>query len=200
MVVLNVDQGSDAWLRARLGIPTASNFKRILTATGRLSTSSAQYMDELLAEWRTGAARRVEPSQWMQRGIEMEPEARACYASLTDASVTQVGLVYGDARKLIAASPDGMVGAQGLLEIKCPMPATHTAYLRAGELPPAYIPQVQGQLWVTKRKWCDFFSYHPGFAEHEQLLVRVVRDEHYIEKLGAAVERFVFTLLQRRQA
>ena len=198
MVVLTIDQGSEAWRRARLGIPTASNFKRILTASGALSTSSALYRDELLAEWRAGVARVSDTSQWMRRGIEMEPEARLCYASRTGTAVTQVGLVYRDERRLIAASPDGLAGAHGLLEIKCPKAETHEAYLRTGELPSAYIPQVQGQLWVTRRKWCDFFSYHPDFAE--QLLVRVTRDEPYIEKLCAAVEGFVSTLLQRRQA
>ena len=196
MLILKVEQGSEAWRRARLGIPTASNFKRILTASGTLSTSSVSYRDELLAEWRTGAARLDEANQWMRRGIEMEPEARACYTSQTGSAVTQIGLAYSDARKLIAASPDGLVGADGLLEIKCPMPATHEAYLRSGELPSTYIPQVQGQLWVTRRKWCDFFSYHPDFAE--QVLVRVARDEPYIKKLCAAVEGFVLTLLQKR--
>ena len=197
MVVLNIAQGSEAWMRARLGIPTASNFKRIITGTGAPSGCAAQYMNELLAEWRTGKRRETESSHWMRRGIAMEPEARACYAAQTGAPVAQVGLVYRNEARLIAASPDGLVGEDGLLEIKCPNPTAHMAYLRAAKMPAAHIPQVQGQLWVTNRKWCDFFSYHPDFTE--QLLLRVHRDEHYIQQLGGAVEAFVSAMLARRR-
>ncbi len=199
MIVLNVEQGSEAWLRARLGIPTASNFKRIITPSGTLSGSALRYMDDLVAEWQTGqpgAGCAPETSEWMRRGIELEPEARCCYAAQTGAAVAQVGLVYRDDKRLIAASPDGLVGAEGLLEIKCPKPVTHETYLRAGNLPPRYAPQVQGQLWVTGRQWCDFFSYDPDAAR--QFLIRVWRDEPYIEKLCAALEGFVAGLLERR--
>ena len=197
MVVLNMEQGSAAWTRARLGIPTASNFKRIMTATGTLSNASVQYMNELINEWRTAKKPASGATEWMRRGLEMEPEARAFYARRSGVSVAEVGLVYRDERRLIAASPDGMVGDDGLLEIKCPKHSTHEAYLRAGKIPPAYIPQVQGQLWVTNRKWCDFFSYHPDFPE--QLLLRVARDERYIKELCAAVEGFVSVMLERRR-
>lgn len=196
MLVLKIEQGSEAWARARLGIPTASNFKRIITAAGAPSGSAAQYTRALVAEWQTGERREVKSSEWMRRGIEMEPEARSFYASQTGTAVAQVGLVYRDETRLIAASPDGLVGEDGLLEIKCPKPTTHEAYLRTGKIPPAYIPQVQGQLWVTNRKWCDFFSYHPDFTH--QLLVRVQRDERYIKKLCRAVEDFVSAMLEKR--
>ncbi len=202
MIVLDVQQGSAQWRAARMGIPTASNFKRILTASGKLSNASAGYMDELLYEWRIGKIPMIEKTGWMRRGIELEPEARLYYASTTGAEVAQVGLVYRDQRQLIAASPDGLVGENGLLEIKCPKLSTHMAYLRDGKVPPAYIPQMQGQMWVTNREWCDFFSYHPDILGPDvpgQFLVRIDRDEAYIQKLGAAVDDFVSTMMDKRK-
>ena len=196
MITLAVEQGSEAWIQARLGIPTASNFRRIITASGVLSRSSVGYMNELLTEWQSGTRQVIYTSKWMQRGIEMEAEARSSYALRTNTKVAQVGLVYRDKNRLIAASPDGLVNQDGLLEIKCPQPARHETYLYHGKVPTIYIPQVQGQLWVTKRKWCDFFSYHPDFAN--QLLVRVTRDECYIDKLRLAVESFVSSMLKKR--
>lgn len=192
---LDVEQGSEAWFEARRGIPTASNFKRILTAGGRRSDSAPQYLRELVREYHNGRAP-PETNQWMARGIELEPEARAVYAEITGASVAQTGLVYLDDARLVAASPDGLIGAHGLLEIKCPMTETHLNYLDSARVPAAHVPQVQGQLWVTGRQWCDFFSYHPGCAP---CLIRVHRDEAYIGKLRAAVLMFVDALLVARQ-
>ncbi len=197
-LILDVAQGSKAWHAARLGIPTASNFNRIVTGAGYFSAASARYMDDLMEEWRSRERRQFEATFWMQRGLEMEPQARAAYAVQTGHAVAEVGLVYLNAQRLVAASPDGMVGDDGLLEIKCPMPAIHAAHVRGAKLPGPYIPQVQGQLWVSQRKWCDFFSYHPDSAE--QLLLRVYRDEPYIEKLRCAVGLFVHKMLEQRRA
>lgn len=191
---LDVEQGSDAWFEARRGIPTASNFKRILTAGGRRSDSAPQYLRELLREHHNGR-RPPEVNHWMTRGIELEPEARMVYEELAGVTVAQTGLVYLDDARMVAASPDGLVGAHGLLEIKCPMLDTHMAYLESARVPAAHVPQVQGQLWVTGRRWCDFFSYHPDLPP---LLIRVRRDEDYIAKLRAAVLLFVDTLLAAR--
>lgn len=192
---LDVEQGSDAWFEARRGIPTASNFKRILTAGGRRSDSAPQYLRELLREYHNGRAP-PEVNQWMARGIELEPQARAVYESITDTAVAQTGLVYLDHARMVAASPDGLIGAHGLLEIKCPMLDTHLGYLESERVPAAHVPQVQGQLWVTGRRWCDFFSYHP---DCEPRLIRVARDEEYIAKLRDAVQLFVKALLAARR-
>ena len=151
MITLAVEQGSEAWIQARLGIPTASNFRRIITASGVLSRSSVGYMNELLAEWQSGTRQVIYTSKWMQRGIEMEAEARSSYALRTNTKVAQVGLVYRDKNRLIAASPDGLVNQDGLLEIKCPQPAKHETYLYHGKVPTIYIPQVQGQLRLCKK-------------------------------------------------
>lgn len=195
-VQLDVVQGSAAWFEARRGIPTASCFKRILTASGRRSDSAPQYLHELVCEYHNGGGRRPESSSWMVRGIELEPEARSAYQAHTGAAVTETGLVYLNHERLVAASPDGLVGAEGLLEIKCPMEHTHRDYLRSEQLPPPHVPQVQGQLWITGRRWCDFFSYHP---DYEARLIRVFRDEAYIGKLRAAVTAFVDDLLAARR-
>jgi len=192
---LDVAQGSEAWFEARRGIPTASNFKRILTATGRRSDSAPQYLRELMHEYHNGRGA-PEGNQWMARGIELEPQARAEYEAVTATAVAQTGLVYLDDARMVAASPDGLIGADGLLEIKCPMLETHLAYLEAARVPAAHVPQVQGQLWVTGRAWCDFFSYHPDYPPR---LIRAHRDEAYIAKLRAAVLVFVDALLAARR-
>jgi len=196
-VLVEVEQRSDEWQKLRVGIPTASCFDKIITpATGRASASAVAYRRELLAEWLMGQPVSVKESNWMQRGTELEPEARAFYEFEADAEVTEAGFVFLDERRQIGCSPDGLVGDDGLIEIKCPAPNTHVGYLIDAKLPTAYIPQVQGALWVTGRKWCDFVSYHP---EMESLIVRVRRDEPYIAKMATLIEAFVATMLEERE-
>jgi len=196
-VLVEVEQRSDEWQKLRCGVATASCFDRIITpATGKPSASAVAYRRELLAEWLTGQPVSIKESGWMQRGTEMEPEARAFYEFEADAEVTEAGFVFLDERRLIGCSPDGLVGDDGLVEIKCPAPHTHVGYLIDAKLPTAYIPQVQGALWVTGRRWCDFISYHP---EMEPLIVRVKRDEGYIAKMAMLIEAFVATMLEERQ-
>jgi len=196
-VLVEVQQRSDAWQKLRVGIPTASCFDKIITpATGMASASAVAYRRELLAEWLMGEPVSIKESGWMQRGTEMEPEARAFYEFEADAEVTETGFVFLDERRLIGCSPDGLVGDDGLVEIKCPAPHTHVGYLIDSRLPTAYIPQVQGALWVTGRQWCDFVSYSDTM---ESLIVRVNRDESYIAKMATLIEAFVATMLQERQ-
>ena len=196
-VLVEVEQRSDAWQKLRVGIPTASCFDKIITpATGRASASAVAYRRELLAEWLMGEPVSIKESGWMQRGTEMEPDARAFYEFGADAEVTEAGFVFLDERRLIGCSPDGLVGDDGLVEIKCPAPHTHVGYLIDSRLPTAYIPQVQGALWVTGRQWCDFVSYSDTM---ESLIVRVNRDESYIAKMATLIEAFVATMLEERQ-
>ena len=196
-IVMDIEQRSAEWIKCRIGIPTASCFDRIITpATGMASASAVAYRRELLAEWLMGEPVSIKESGWMQRGTEMEPEARAFYEFEADAEVTEAGFVFLDERRQIGCSPDGLVGDDGLIEIKCPAPNTHVGYLIDAKLPTAYIPQVQGALWVTGRKWCDFVSYHP---EMESLIVRVRRDEPYIAKMATLIEAFVATMLDERE-
>ena len=149
-------QGSKDWFTARMGIPTASEFDKILTPkTLTLSTQHRDYLCRLLAEWALGTPFEVETKVWaMDRGIELEAEAVQCYEFLTGVQTTDDGKV--------GASPDRFAGDEGLVEIKCPFPHTHISYLLADAVPTDYLLQLQGQLYVTEKKWVDFFSYYPG--------------------------------------
>ena len=187
MRVSDAIQGSDEWLESRLGRPTASNFGRLITPTGKASTSAQGYIDELVAQRITGEIPEFFKSAAMERGNELEPAAKALYEFTNDIEVKEVGLCLHD-RYECGASPDGLVGDDGGLEIKSPLPHTHVSYLRDGGIPAKYIPQVQGCLWITEREWWDFMSYHPSM---EDLIVRVYRDNAYITKLAEQVIRAV---------
>lgn len=185
MKIINVDQRSPEWYAARLGVPSASNFAKVITPGGKKSTQVESYLNRLVADIVTGKSDQQEPNEAMQRGTELEPEARAYY-ELIMGPVEEVGFcIHHDG---FGCSPDGMVGDEGLLEIKCPLAHTQVEYLRECTIPSIYIPQVQGQLLVTGRKWCDFLSYHPDM---KPLLVRVERDEAFIATLHEALKDLV---------
>ena len=185
MRVIHCEQGTPEWHGCRAGIPTASSFDKILTGTGKPSTQADGYINQLLCEVMAGASEGIEPTDWMLRGIEMEAEARAFYELESGADVEQVGFIVGDG---CGCSPDGVIGDDGLIEIKCPNPTTHVGYLRAGKVPTGYVPQIQGQLWVCERDWCDFLSYCPGLPP---MLIRCERDEDYIGKLAERMKWFL---------
>ncbi len=190
MIVHDVIQGTQEWLALRAGIPTASCFDKILTPTGKASTQAIKYMHQLLAERMMGHPVTEFVSTWMDRGQQLEAEAVAYYELQRDAETIKIGFVTNDDRT-IGASPDRFVGHDGLLEIKVPREHTHVGYLLTHEVDAEYRPQVQGQLWVTGRKWADVLSYHP---EMPPALVRVERDEAFIAKLSAAIGEFSATL------
>jgi len=183
MRVNNHEQGSQEWLESRLGRPTASNFSKLLTPTGKPSSSADAYINELIAQKITGELPEFYINDAMARGNELEPAAKTLYELTNDVEVVEVGLCLHGTLDC-GASPDGLVGDDGGIEIKCPLPHTHVSYLRDGKLPTKYIPQVQGCLWITGREWWDFMSYHPSMQD---LIVRVYRDEAYIKKLADAV-------------
>ena len=187
MRVNNHKQGSDEWLQSRLGKPTASNFGKLITPTGKPSASAEGYINELIAQRITGELPEFYTNAAMERGNELEPAAKALYEFTYGVEVVEVGLCLHDEFEC-GASPDGLVGDEGGLEIKCPLPHTHVAYLRDGNMPSKYTPQTQGCLWITQREWWDFMSYHPSM---EDLIVRVYRDEAYIKKLADVVIRAV---------
>lgn len=187
MLVSNFEQGSNEWLQSRLGKPTASNFGKLITPTGKPSTSADGYINELIAQRITGELPEFYTNAAIERGNELEPAAKALYEFINDVEVAEVGLCLHDTLDC-GASPDGLIGVDGGIEIKCPLPHTHIAYLREGVVPGKYIPQIQGCLWITGREWWDFMSYHPAM---EDLIVRVERDNEYIKKLADQVERAV---------
>ena len=138
-IYLDVEQGSQRWLEARAGIPTASNFKRIVTPGGKLSAQREGYAAELLAEWALGVDVSDVWTDAMERGKVLEPEAFEYFAFHADLEPTKCGLVYRDEARMVACSPDGLVvRKEGLLELKCPSAHKHLMYLARGDCPTEY--------------------------------------------------------------
>lgn len=192
------EQYSDDWWRIRRGVPTASQFDRIISPVKMSpSTSQEPYIDELLCEM-IDQAYSSEPdnayvSPAMANGTAMEPAARSWYAFDRDADVREVGFCLDESGRF-GCSPDGMIGEDGCLEIKVPSMKTHIRYLREGVLPNAYKPQVHGTLLVTGRPWVDFVSYSVS-DELPSLIVRVVPDGFTVA-LKAELNRFLDKLDQ----
>lgn len=186
MIVHRVAQGSEAWAALRRGIPTASEFGRIVTPGGRLSAQARQYARLLAAEELLDRSLiALDELDLIARGKALEAEAARLYEAEFDIETEPVGLITTDDGR-IGASPDRLVGSDGILEIKCPLPQTHIGYIIDG-FPDKYKPQVQGQLLVSEREWCHWLSYHP---ELPPVLRKVPRDEDYIALLREALDRF----------
>ena len=187
MRIIDCEQGTDEWLAARLGIPSASMYGKIITTQGKWSTQADSYINQLVAEVLTGERTPVYQNEHMTRGTELEPEARRMYEFISDNKVDEVGFCMHDTLEA-GASPDGLIGDDGGLEIKCPAASTHVEYLRGDTLPSKYKQQVMGCLWITGREWWDFMSYYPNM---KPLIVRVERDEEYIAELEKCVTKTV---------
>lgn len=177
-----IDQGSADWFQARLGIPTASRFATVM-AKGEGKTRS-DYMRKLAGEILTGEPASSFRNEHMERGQEMEGEARQHYAFIEDAEIIQVGFIRNGRR---GASPDSLVGTSGGLEIKTAEPHIQIDRLERNRLPPEHKAQVQGNLWIAEREWWDFVSYWPRLP---MLTVRVYRDEDYIRQMADEIDRF----------
>lgn len=182
-------QGSDEWLAERAGKVSASCFSNILTRKGAKTTGETRkkYLYQLAGERLSGEAEESFKSGWMERGNALEADARDTFERKTGLFVAQVGMVYLDERKTISCSPDGIIGSDSGLEIKCPKISTHIDYVIAKKIPSAYVQQVQGSMWVCGRETWNFFSYHPAIKPFHIL---VERDEKYISILREAVEEF----------
>jgi hypothetical protein len=186
MKIVECSQGSDEWLQARLGIPTASQFHRLLTPkTMRPSGSAEKYLYELLAEWALGFPLQELSTGFIERGSQMELDAVRYYELQRDLDTEAVGFCLTD-DGIAGCSPDRLVGDRGLLEIKCPSAHVQVAYL-LGEPEGKHRCQVQGQLWVTGREWCDLLCYNPDLPP---AVVRVERDEVFMAKLAEILEDF----------
>ena len=190
MKVIDCIQGTDEWFEARLGKVSASNFSSVL-AGGAGKTRNA-YMRKLVAEVLTGLPQATYSNEAMLRGIETEAEAREYYATLNNCEVVQVG--FCELNENVGCSPDGLVGDDGLLEIKCPDTTTHIETILKDKMQTTYIPQVQGQIWVTGRKWCDYVSYDPRMKVKKFFCKRIERDEKYIMVLEVGINQFVIEL------
>lgn len=184
-----MEQGSIEWLALRAGKFTGSRFADLMATTrSGPSASRANLIVTLALEILTGEPEQTYQNDAMRRGTELEPFARGAYEAHTGELVEQVAFVEHQTMPYVGVSPDGLLGSDGLIEIKCPASqAKHLAALRDGSHATEYRWQIQGQLWVTGRQWCDAVSYDPRFPEGLQLAIRrVERDEKAIKELQDA--------------
>lgn len=189
-------QGSDKWKALRLGKVTASRVADVVarTKTG-YGASRANYMAQLIAERLTGTVADAYTNAAMVHGTETEPEARAAYCFYQGVSVEEVAFVLHPKIDQAGASPDGLVGDDGLVEIKCPNTATHLETLLGQAVPAKYETQMQFQMACTGRKWCDFVSYDPRMPENMRLFVkRLQRDDKRISELEAEIAAFLLEM------
>lgn len=187
-----LEQGTPEWLEARRGIVTASTVGKLLTSTGKVANNdtSRALTDTLIAERITGRVEPIFPTRDMERGTILEPYARDLYAEHY-APVDEIGFARLDEDfYTLGASPDGLVGSDGGIEIKCPRPRTHLATLRTEKVPAQYMAQIQACMYVLDRSWWDFISYAPGLP---LFVKRVDRDEAWTESIRQACENFQLT-------
>ena len=173
-------QRSEEWDRWR-NRPTASGFSKFVTPVkGEYSTKASEYAATIVAK-RLGVYTEPPPSFWMDWGTEHEPNAKHAYTAMTARVITDVGFILPDGTDAYGGSPDGLIGEEGLIEIKCPKPETLITYHAEGILPVQYKPQIQGLLLISGRPWCDFFVFHP---ELTPFLLRVDADLKYQNKIA----------------
>lgn len=195
----DVAQGSDDWREARSGLITASRFADVIAVRrdGKPTAARAKYLRLLAFERLANAPVREIHSRSMEWGTELETFAREAYELETGRFVTQAGLVIHPEHPFIGCSPDGLIGADGGLEIKCPHDETVHIGTWLDGMPADHLPQVQGAMFVTGREWWDFVSYDPRQAEHLNLYVqRISRDQDYIDALEIGLLQFEAELQQ----
>ena len=182
LITLDCEQGSEEWLTARLGIPTATGIENIVTPTGKKSSSQIKYMSELIEESILGLQDSGYKSAFMERGNQLEPLARSAYEFLTGNAVKQVGGVYLNEKKELMVSPDGLIPElKKGLEIKCPKMSTHIQYIINGGVPSGY------------KTW-DFVSYCPEYQKQPFYLFTVERDEKLMAAFDKEIPAFIKTL------
>lgn len=196
MIIRDIIQGSEEWKQLKLGKVGASRVADIVARTkSGYSASRENYLTELLLERITGFPTNRFQSDAMRYGTEMEPLARAAYSFDYDVDVEQIAFATHPAIEMAGASPDGLVGALGLVEIKCPTPTTHLETLLTEAVPDKYMKQMAWQMACCEREWCDFVSYCPAFPSSARMFVkRIVRDDSMIADLEREVRAFLHDL------
>lgn len=188
-----MEQRTESWYAIRAGKVTASRVAEVVakTKTG-YSASRANYMAQLVCERLTGQQSEGYSNAAMQWGTETEPLARSAYEMKADVFVKEEGFVVHPTIEMSGASPDGLVGDEGLIEIKCPNTATHIENLLSNKAPANYVIQMQWQMACTGRKWCDFVSFDPRMPDDLKIMiVRVERDDEHIATLESEVIKFL---------
>ena len=192
----DIDQGTDEWFELRAGKLTASRFKDVL-AGGKGLTRKA-YMYSILAELLTDEITQSYTNAAMEWGTQTEPQACAMYEFDSGNKVEHVAFI--EHSEYIGASPDGLINDNGMLEIKCPNTVTQLQRYIDGAFPVMYKPQVQGQLWVAQREWCDFVSFDPRVkGQSSYMCVRVERDDKYIKTLEEKCNVFIAEMLELKE-
>jgi putative phage-type endonuclease len=194
-----MEQLTDEWFAARVGKVTASRMGDLMATTrSGYGASRANYMAELIAERLTGKKAERFQNEAMQWGVDKEPEANAAYVFHTDLQIDSVGFIEHPSIPMSGASPDGHVGTDGGVEIKCPLTATHIDTLLSNTIASKYIYQMQWQMACTGRVWCDFVSYDPRMPPEMQLFIkRVPRDTKVIAELETEVRKFLNELVSK---
>ena len=191
-----MEQRTDEWFEVRLGKVTASRICDVLSKTkSGYSAARKNYMAQLICERLTGNREESFKTAAMQRGNDIEPKARARYMLETGELVEETGFINHPIINMSGASPDGLVGEDGLIEIKCPNTATHLEFLRTKTPKPEYLLQMLWQMACTGRKWCDFVSYDDRLPEHLSFqMVRINRDDERIKEIEEEVQKFLHEL------
>lgn len=189
----DIVQGSEAWKKIRLGKVTASRVADVVAKTkSGWGASRANYLAELIAERLTGENAATFSNAAMQWGTDKEPDARAAYAFRTDVDVLEVGFLEHPTIAMTGASPDGLVGGDGLVELKCPNTANHIDTLLDQAVPGKYLTQMQWQMACSGRQWCDFVSFDPRLPESMRLFIqRIPRDNERVAELEREVQVFL---------
>ena len=198
--MIDIKQGSAEWFAARLGKATASRVADIMAKSkSGYSTSRANYMAQLLVERLTGVPTEGYTNSAMQWGIDNEPAARLAYSFMQDVDVEEVGFAEHPAINDAGGSPDGLVGRDGLIEIKCMLTANHVEQLLGAEIPGKYVGQMQFLMACTQRDWCDFVSFDPRMPEHMQIVIkRLPREDIFIGDIEREVRTFLGELQPSR--
>jgi len=196
--IVMVEQGSPEWFAQRLGRITASNFGALMTLprskkdreAGLISETARTYLVKKVSEVLTGMSKEF-TTQSMEWGSETEDEARKIYELENMVEVKQIGFAILESNPIVGGSPDGLVGDDGIIEIKCPDSNTFTGYLLGDSIVKGYMAQIQGNLWILDRSWCDFIVYDPRVIREDLRIhiMRVDRDDEYISKIAQAVDR-----------
>ena len=185
LTVYDCEQGSEDWFRARMGIPTASEFGTVLAPrAGSEGKMRRTYLHKLAGEIITGEPMERYGNAHMDRGHEMEAEARSLYAFMSDADPTQIGFLRNGQK---GCSPDSLIGDAGMLEIKTKLPHLLIDCILKDDFPAEHKAQCQGALWVAEREWVDIAVYWPRMP---LFVKRAYRDEEYISKLSDAIDTF----------
>lgn len=193
-IISGIEQGTEEWKELRKGVATASNFDKIITpAQAKESATLSKYAKQLALEltYKTLTAKEFK-SPAMELGNELESEARLAYMKENFDEVVEIAFIKSDCGNY-GCSPDGLVGEDGLIEIKTLEASAHSDVLINKEMPLDYKCQVQGQLWISERKWCDFVAYNNQIEDESKrlIVIRVFRDEEFIKKLGIGVMKTI---------